>query len=131
VAAWSNLCRRRIARFELALILLKVEDGCRRRRHAIENRGDPMNERTAYSTCLLYFLAGGVAGVSVGLLLAPKSGKVTREAMRSKLRETADSARDLKDRVVRQGEQVREEATRRVGAAASALAGSGTDDVSA
>jgi gas vesicle protein len=90
-----------------------------------------MNERIAYSTCLLYFLAGGVAGVSAGLLLAPKSGKVTREAMRSKLRETADTTRDLKDRVVRQGEQVREEAARRVGAAASALAGNGTDDVSA
>jgi gas vesicle protein len=71
------------------------------------------------------------SGVSVGLLLAPKSGKVTREAMRSRLRETADSARDLKDRVVRQGEQAREEAARRVGAAASALAGNSTDDVSA
>ena len=90
-----------------------------------------MNERIAYSTCLLYFLAGGVAGISAGLLLAPKSGKATREAMRSKLRETADSARDCTDRVVRQGEQVREEAARRVVAAASALAGNGTDDVSA
>jgi hypothetical protein len=37
----------------------------------------------------------------------------------------------LKDRVVRQGDQVREEAARRVGAAASALAGNGNDDVSA
>jgi len=90
-----------------------------------------MNERIAYSTCLLYFLAGAVAGASVGLLLAPKSGKFTREAVRSKLRETADSARALKNSVVRQGEQVRDEATRRVGAAASALAGNGTDDVSA
>jgi gas vesicle protein len=88
-----------------------------------------MNDRTAYSAWMLCFLAGGLAGASVGLLLAPQSGKVTREAMRSKLRETTDSARGLKDRVVRQGEQVRHEAARRVGAAASALAGNGADDV--
>jgi len=95
-----------------------------------------MNDRTTYSTWMLCFLAGGLAGASVALLLAPQSGKATREAMRSKLRETADSARGLadsarglKDRVVRRGEEVRDEAARRVGAAASALAGNGTDVV--
>ena len=88
-----------------------------------------MNDRTAYSAWMLCFLAGGLAGASAGLLLAPRSGKVTRAAMRSRLRETADSARGLKDRVVRQGAEVRDEAARRVGAAASALAGNGADDV--
>jgi len=59
------------------------------------------------------FLAGGLAGASVALLLAPQSGKVTREAMRRKARETNDSARGLKDRVVLRGEELRDETARR------------------
>lgn len=88
-----------------------------------------MNDRTAYSTRMFCFLAGAFAGASVALLLAPQSGKATREAMRRKLRETEDSARGLKDRVVRRGEEVRDEAARRVGAATPAFAGSGADEV--
>jgi len=87
-----------------------------------------MNEHTT-STWMLGFLAGALAGASVALLLAPQSGKATREAMQGKLRETANSARGLKDRAVRRGEEVRDEATRRVGAAVSALAGNGSDKV--
>ena len=88
-----------------------------------------MNDRTTYSTRTFCFLAGALAGASVALLLAPQSGKATREAMRRKLRETEDSARGLKDRVVRRGEEVRDEAARRAGAAASALAGNGADEL--
>ena len=40
-----------------------------------------------------------------------------------KLNDAADSARDLKDRAVRRGQEVREEATYRMEGAASALAG--------
>jgi gas vesicle protein len=87
-----------------------------------------MDDRTAYFTRMLCFLAGGLAGASVALLLAPQSGKETREAMRRKLRETDHSARELKDRVVRRGEEIRDETARRVGAAASALAGNGADE---
>jgi gas vesicle protein len=86
-----------------------------------------MNDRTAYSTWMLSFLAGGLAGASVALLLAPQSGKATRESMRRKLRETDASARALKDRVVRRGEEIRVEAAKRVGEAASALSGNGAD----
>jgi hypothetical protein len=50
--------------------------------------------------------------------------------MRRTLRETADSARGLKDRVVLRGEEVRDETARRVGAVASALAGNGANDAS-
>ena len=89
----------------------------------------PMNHCT-YSTRMFCFLAGGLAGVTAALLLAPQSGKATREAMRRTLRETADSARVLKDQVVRRGEEVRDETARRVGAAASALAGNGANDAS-
>jgi gas vesicle protein len=88
-----------------------------------------MNDRMTYSAWMFCFLAGGLAGASVALLLAPQSGKATREAIPRKLRETADSARALQDRVVRRGEEVRDEAARRVGAAASALAGNGADEV--
>ena len=88
-----------------------------------------MNDRATYSSWMFCFLAGGLAGASVALLLAPQSGRASREAMRRKLRETEDSARGLKDRVVRRGEEVRDEAARRVGAAASALAGNGGDEV--
>jgi gas vesicle protein len=84
-----------------------------------------MNSRTTYSALMFGFLAGGLAGASVALLLAPQSGKATRDAMRSKLRESADSARGLKDRVVHRAEEIRDETGRRVAAAASALAGHG------
>ncbi|HSF14926.1 MAG TPA: YtxH domain-containing protein [Vicinamibacteria bacterium] len=90
-----------------------------------------MNECTTYSTKMVCFLAGGLAGASVALLLAPHSGKNTRAAMRQKWRETADSARGLKDRAIRRGEEVRDETVRRVGAAASALAGNGASEVAA
>jgi gas vesicle protein len=88
-----------------------------------------MNDRTTYSTWMFCFLAGGFAGASVALLLTPQSGKATRGAMQRKLRESADSTRGLKDRVVRRGEEIRDEAARRVGAAASALAGNRADVV--
>ncbi len=87
-----------------------------------------MNDRTTF-TRMFCFLLGGLAGASVALLLAPQAGKATREAMQRKLRESADSARGLKERAVRRGKEVRDEAARRMGAAASALAGNSADDV--
>ena len=47
--------------------------------------------------------------------------------MRRKLSDTADSARELKGRAIRRGQQLREEATHRVEGAASALAGKAGD----
>jgi gas vesicle protein len=88
-----------------------------------------MNDRSTYSSWMFCFLAGGLAGAGVALLLAPQSGKATRESMRRELRGTAASARGLKDRVVRRGEEIRDEAVRRVGAVASALAGNGAEGV--
>ena len=77
----------------------------------------------SYSALTFSFLAGGIAGATVALLLAPQSGKVTREIMGRKLTDAAGSARDLKDRAIRRGQELREEATHRVEGAASALAG--------
>jgi gas vesicle protein len=84
-----------------------------------------MNDRTSYLTSVLCFLAGSLAGAGVALLLAPQAGHVTREMMRRRLRDTADSARHVKDRVVRRGEEVGEEAAHRLSDAAAALAGRG------
>jgi len=86
-----------------------------------------MSDRTSSSTWLLSFLAGGLAGAAAALLLAPQSGQATRQAMRRRLQETDEMARKLKDRALRRGEELRDEATRRVGGAASALAGKGVE----
>ena len=80
-----------------------------------------------YSALTFCFLAGGLAGATVALLLAPQAGRVTRQIMRRKLSETADSARELKGRAIRRGQQLREEATHRAEGAASALAGKAGD----
>ncbi|MCM2256820.1 MAG: YtxH domain-containing protein [Vicinamibacteria bacterium] len=85
-----------------------------------------MNEGRFYSTCLLGFLVGGLAGAGVALLIAPQSGRATRAAMKRSLHDTAASARGLKNRALRRGEGARDEAARRVTAAAAALAGDGT-----
>lgn len=84
---------------------------------------DPTPHCTSPFNWMLYFLAGGVTGASVALLLAPQSGRATRELMRSKLNETASSARGLKDELVRRGQEIRVEARHRVDGAVSALAG--------
>ena len=102
---------------------------------------DCASHSATYSALTFSFLAGGIAGATVALLLAPQAGKVTRQIMGRKLNdaadsarelkgrvdeklsEAADSARELKDRAIRRGHAVREEATHRVEGAASALAG--------
>jgi hypothetical protein len=73
----------------------------------------------------LPFIVGGIAGAAAALLFAPQSGDATRKLVRRKLDETVESARDLKDRTIRRGQAVRDEATSRVQGAASAFAGNG------
>ena len=53
---------------------------------------DRASHGASYSALTFAFLAGGVAGAAVALLLAPQSGKVTREIMGRKLNDAADSA---------------------------------------
>jgi gas vesicle protein len=84
---------------------------------------DRTSHGASYSALTFSFLAGGITGAAVALLLAPQPGKVTRETMGRKLNDAAESARELKDRAIRRGQEIREEATYRVEGAASALAG--------
>jgi gas vesicle protein len=84
---------------------------------------DRTSHGASYSALTFSFLAGGITGAAVALLLAPQSGKVTRETMGRKLNDAADSARELKNRAIRRGQGIREETTYRVEGAASALAG--------
>jgi gas vesicle protein len=90
---------------------------------------DSTDDRTPSCTSplslMLYFLAGGVTGASVALLLAPQSGRATRQMMRRNVSDAAGSARDLKDQVIRRGQSIRDEARHRVDEAVSALSGDG------
>ncbi len=82
-----------------------------------------MNDQSPYLSPILCFLAGGIAGAGLSLLLAPQSGKATRQMMAGKLRQSADAARALRDSIVTRGEDAWDEAAHRVGGAASALSG--------
>ncbi len=84
-----------------------------------------MNEGPPYLSTTFWFLAGGIAGAGISLLLAPQSGKATRQMMARKLSGGADAVRSLKDRVVTRGEEIWDETAHRVGDAASALSGNG------
>jgi len=76
-----------------------------------------MNDRTAIAA----FLAGGVTGAALTLLLAPQSGSTTRERIRRTLRDTADAARNATERLAKRGEEIREDAANRIQDAGSVL----------
>jgi gas vesicle protein len=82
-----------------------------------------MNDRSPYVSSMFVFLVGAAAGAGLGLLLAPRSGRATRQMMASRLGESADSVRALRDRAVTRGGEAWDEAAHRVGEAASALSG--------
>lgn len=82
-----------------------------------------MNDRMPYVTSIVCFFAGGIAGATAALLLAPQSGRATRETMTRRMGDTADSARGMKDRVLQKGAEIWGEGAQRVSNAASALSG--------
>jgi gas vesicle protein len=82
-----------------------------------------MRERSSYLSSAYCFVAGAFAGAGLSLLLAPQSGQDTRRQMTRKLSGTADSARQLRDRVVTRGAEAWDEASHRVADAATALSG--------
>lgn len=73
-----------------------------------------MNDRTPYLTSALCFVAGGIAGAGLSLLMAPQSGKATRRMMTDRLNGGVGSMRQLRDRVVTRGQEAYGEAAHRV-----------------
>jgi hypothetical protein len=115
-----------VAAFLLVKAFRRTEKGLSQMRRP---QGDFMIDHTSSCTkpltLMFCFLAGGVAGASAALLMAPQSGRATRDSMRRNVNQAAGSARDLKDQLVRRGQGLRDEARHRVDEAVSALAGDG------
>lgn len=83
-----------------------------------------MQEREScntYSAALGAFCLGALGGAVVGLLYAPGSGRETRERMGGRLRQTADSAQEFKQELLRKGERALQQASRKTREAADAL----------
>jgi gas vesicle protein len=56
-----------------------------------------MEERNGYGNAVGWFVAGGLAGACTALLLAPATGKRTRDRLTRGLRHTKDSVTDFAD----------------------------------
>jgi len=82
-----------------------------------------MRDRSPYLSSVFFFLGGTAVGAGLGLLLAPQSGTATRRMMTDRLRDGADSARELRDRAGTRGAEAWDEAAHRVGEAVSVLSG--------
>lgn len=64
------------------------------------------------SAVFVSFLLGVLTGASVALLLAPRSGRETREALGEKLKDAAEKGRALGERVAEKGREAAEGASR-------------------
>lgn len=58
-----------------------------------------------------WFLSGALVGAAAGMLLAPKSGKDTREMIGDQARNFGGQARDWRDKANYQAGRIRERAT--------------------
>jgi gas vesicle protein len=66
------------------------------------------------SAVLVSFLLGALTGAGIALLLAPRSGRETREALGESLRDAAEKGRALGERVAEKGREAAEGASRLV-----------------
>lgn len=69
-----------------------------------------MGEKEGGSSFLIGFIIGAVAGVAVGFLYAPKSGKETRALLKEKVGEVREKASEMTEKA----REVASEAGRRV-----------------
>lgn len=56
------------------------------------------NRGSSLATVLLAFVGGGIAGAAVALLLAPQSGRESREQLRGYARRAEESVHELADK---------------------------------
>jgi gas vesicle protein len=63
------------------------------------------------SGVILSFLVGALTGAATAVLLAPRSGRETREMLGDRWRETADRSRHLSEQAVEKGKAALDEAS--------------------
>lgn len=63
------------------------------------------DRKTDAATTVLCFGLGALTGAVLGMLFAPAPGDETRDRVGRRIRETTESARDLKGRVFQKGEE--------------------------
>lgn len=78
-----------------------------------------MAERDSFSSFLIGFIAGGIAGAIATVLYAPKSGEETRNALKDKKEEILDKANLTVDEAYKQAEIAAKDARDRFEALAS------------
>ncbi|MDR1523343.1 MAG: YtxH domain-containing protein [Endomicrobium sp.] len=62
----------------------------------------------------LAFILGGIIGVAVGVLYAPKSGKETRKSIRRLSEDIVDNVNDLGEDIAKAGKRIYEEGREKV-----------------
>jgi gas vesicle protein len=82
---------------------------------------EPRDDRAFYAATCLSFVAGAMAGAAVACLLAPSSGRETRDRMSRRLGETAEAARVARNKVIRKGAEAIHAASRKGEEAAERL----------
>jgi gas vesicle protein len=70
------------------------------------------DDDSSASAAIVAFLFGALTGAGIALLLAPRSGRETREALGEKLKDTADRGRALGERALEKGREAAEAASR-------------------
>jgi gas vesicle protein len=85
---------------------------------------DAMDDRAFYAATCLSFVAGAMAGAAVACLLAPASGRETRDRMSRRFNETADAARGARNNLLRKGAEAIRAASRKGEEAAQGLVSS-------
>lgn len=71
--------------------------------------------RFSKSNILASFVAGGLTGAAVALLLAPQSGQRTRILINQRIRDELDRGRKARERIASKGREVLEGATNYLG----------------
>lgn len=67
------------------------------------------------SSILVSFVAGGLAGAAVALLLAPSTGRRTRRLIHQRIRDGAERGRKASDRIARKGRAALDGASNYIG----------------